>query len=129
MGPTSTSLSEREQRFQEVIADYLEEVEAGRVGDLPALLQRHPDLADEITAFFAHQEQVADLASPLRALAGEAARVAAPAVGPAPGSSLGDYRLLREVGRGGMGIVYEAEQISLRRRVALKVLPLAATMD
>jgi tetratricopeptide (TPR) repeat protein len=45
-----------------------------------------------------------------------------------PGT-LGDFRLIREVGRGGMGVVYEAEQISLGRRVALKVLPFAATLD
>ncbi len=42
---------------------------------------------------------------------------------------LGDFRLVREVGRGGMGVVYEAEQISLHRRVALKVLPFAAALD
>jgi serine/threonine protein kinase len=45
-----------------------------------------------------------------------------------PGT-LGDFRMVREVGRGGMGVVYEAEQISLGRRVALKVLPFAATLD
>jgi serine/threonine protein kinase len=46
-----------------------------------------------------------------------------------PSGTLGDFRLLRQVGRGGMGVVYEAEQISLRRRVALKVLPFAAALD
>src|SRR5262245_55222320 len=45
------------------------------------------------------------------------------------GQPLGNFRIVREVGRGGMGVVYEAERLSLRWRVALKVLPMAATMD
>jgi len=47
----------------------------------------------------------------------------------AVGHPIGDFRLIREIGRGGMGVVYEAEQVSLRRRVALKVLPYAGALD
>jgi len=112
----------QEERLQEVIAAYLRDVEADRNPDQAEILARHPELAGELQSFFAGQEHIGRLAAPLRQV------VETPPDAGITGT-LGDFRIVREVGRGGMGIVYEAEQISLRRRVALKVLPFAATMD
>jgi serine/threonine protein kinase/Flp pilus assembly protein TadD len=117
-----------EQRFNEVVAAYLEAVEAGLPADRERLLAEHPALASQLRAFFTEQDQMASLAAPVRAIV-----QGAPAAGlrlhrPTP-AELGDFRILREIGRGGMGIVYEAEQVSLGRKVALKVLPALATLD
>jgi WD40 repeat protein len=124
------SLSEPEQRFESVVADYLEAADAGRAGDWRALLQQHPDLADELTAFFKGEEDMAGLAAPLRQVLSASSPVAAGArLNLKPGAELGDFEIRRELGRGGMGVVYEAEQRTLGRRVALKILPWDATLD
>src|SRR5947207_258342 len=91
-----------------------------RRGERPALqeyIDRHPALADDIREFFpamVEMEQVKE----------ERQAVSEPtAAGPLPPlERLGDYRIIREIGHGGMGVVYEAEQVSLGRHVALKVL-------
>jgi serine/threonine protein kinase len=102
-----------------------------RRGERPALqeyLDRHPELADEIRDLFPALLMMEDLGESSGATTGSLAGDATTPVA-TPLQRLGDYRILREIGRGGMGVVYEAEQETLGRRVALKVLSAGALAD
>jgi serine/threonine protein kinase len=98
-------------RLAEVLEQYLADLHAGRAVSREAFLAKHANLAAELEPCLAGLEFI---------------QKATVADHP---TQLGDFRVIREVGRGGMGVVYEAEQISLKRHVALKVLRFGAAPD
>ncbi len=130
MTTTPSNPSEREQRLNEVLADYLEAERQGQAPDRQELLARHPDLADDLRSFFADKDRFASLAAPIAPVAQPDPRgmetLAPQEAPPDPALGriryLGDYELLEEIARGGMGVVYKARQVSLNRLVALKMI-------
>jgi hypothetical protein len=112
---------ERWQRLQQVF-DGLVELPADRqAAALAREAETDPDLAAEVGAMLAHE---AAAAGRLRDVIGET--VDASAVAGAPPPRFGGYRVVREVGRGGMGVVYEGtSDDEFQRRVAIKVAPWA----
>src|SRR5262245_51229657 len=114
---TAPGIARDDPRVIAALEDYMDASDAGRRPDRDQFLSRHGDIAQTLARCLDGLDFVRASAPQLADAAPPAAERAEPAF-----STLGDYRLLREIGRGGMGIVYEAEQISLRRPVALKVL-------
>jgi serine/threonine protein kinase/Flp pilus assembly protein TadD len=112
------------------LEEYLAAAAAGAAPPREEFLARHPELAEDLDACLAALRLIGRAAQePLSTCGGgDVLPLAGPDSEPVSGV-LGDFRIVREVGRGGMGVVYEAEQLSLGRRVALKVLPFAATLD
>jgi eukaryotic-like serine/threonine-protein kinase len=122
-----------EERLNEIIAVFLQALDAGQSPNRQELLASHPDLAEELTAFFADHDRLHEIADPLRP-AGELPLppAEAPTLGLESGPPtdgllstvryFGDYELVEEIARGGMGVVYKARQVSLNRVVALKMI-------
>ena len=113
-----------QQQLADVLDEYLVSVERGHPVDVNGLLGRYPELAGPLREYLDALELLHG-ASGL----GFSAKLASTASEDLSTRRLGDYEIIREAGRGGMGVVYAAHQISLARKVALKVLPFAAVLD
>jgi tRNA A-37 threonylcarbamoyl transferase component Bud32 len=100
-------------RLAELLDGYMAEILAGREPDRRRLLAENPDLAAELEPCLAGIEFIQKTAAP----------------DPEQPARLGEFLILKEIGRGGMGVVYEAEQTTLKRKVALKVLRFGVVAD
>ncbi len=110
-------------RLSDELDRYLQSLESGAPLDPEDVARRHPDIAFAFTNYLKKLDAIYDIRtalppSPIN-----------PDATPESVLQLGDFRLEAEIGRGGMGIVYKAQQLSLNRQVAVKILPMAAMLD
>jgi eukaryotic-like serine/threonine-protein kinase len=121
----STAPDYDDPALDDLVDEYLRRLEAGEAITAGSFARAHPEQADRLVDLLPALAAVADFGTSSSQDQGDPqAGDLIPTVG-----ILGDYRLIREIGRGGMGVVYEAEQLSLGRRVALKILPFASALD
>jgi WD40 repeat protein/serine/threonine protein kinase len=111
--------------FGQIADEFVEAIRRGQCPSVEEFARRYPqhaaDIRDMLPALALMEQAKSSADTPGQP---HPAQAAAP-----PLRQLGDYQILREVGRGGMGVVYEAQQLSLGRHVAIKVLPSHALLD
>ncbi len=141
MGATLASESTRPS-FDELVADFCDAVDRGLAVDRQAWIDRYPEFAGELSGFFADHDLLIGLVAPFKEAieasgsatpvefgateafgqtANAPERSTEPASSPYP-ATIGEYELIRRLGRGAMGDVYEARQVRLNRVVALKMI-------
>jgi len=109
----------QESRLAQIMDRYLVSLEQAAPLDVEALTEAHPELAAEIQSMASSLNLLHHATSQMRPELADQQPVTG-------AKRLGDFEIDGEIGRGGMGVVYAARQISLQRKVALKVLPFAA---
>ena len=124
MIPKAGDQSDGFAQLNEITRDVVDRLARGELPQIEEYAVRYPDVAhllrDAVPAF----QLVTDAER-----SGLAPRFRGKESDPLLSQELGDFRIHRRIGRGGMGVVYEAEQLSIDRTVALKVLPLSTLLD
>jgi eukaryotic-like serine/threonine-protein kinase len=124
MSDKTSDSSDNYVQLTRLADEYAARYRAGERPSLQEYLDRYPELAGDIRELFPAMVEMEQVKEDHKEAATRTAAPASPTL-----QRLGDFRIIREVGTGGMGIVYEAEQVSLGRHVALKVLPRNMLLD